>query len=82
MLPSAASPRRADVAHQRGRKARLAEHLDHQPADVRIVFDDENHFSEPLTSLVATERIAARVEDDILLGVKQTRKGDYDDRAW
>ena len=37
--------RRAHVAHQRGREARLAEHLDHEPSDVDVVFDDENYFS-------------------------------------
>ena len=72
------------VADQRGRETGLAQDLDHQASDVRVVFDDENYFSRPLTSLLATERIAARVEDDILLGVKQTRReGDsYHGRAW
>ena len=45
-VPRAAARRAPrDVAHQRGRKARLAQHLGHQPADVHVVFDDENDFS-------------------------------------
>ena len=71
--------RRADVAHQRGRVAGLAQHLRHQPADVHVVFDDENDFSRASTSFALTSQAsrwknAARVEDDILLGVKQTRE--------
>ena len=37
--------RGAHVTHQRGREPGLAQHLDHEPTDVDVVFDDENYFS-------------------------------------